>query len=92
MASSAFFLTLTMAVTAEAVADTSQGVFHPSFRSLRVTAEGDDFAPPVAMIQDEGSKVNIEFDEIAEDRRFMRYELIHCDARWKPEGLVASEF
>ena len=88
----AFFLTLTMAVTAEAVADTSQGVFHPSFRSLRVTAEGDDFAPPVAMIQDEGSKVNIEFDEIAEDRRFMRYELIHCDARWKPEGLVASEF
>lgn len=72
--------------------DTSQGIFSPSFRSLRVTAAGDDFAPAVVMITDAESRVEIAFDEIADDRRFMRYELIHCDARWKPEGLVVSEF
>lgn len=72
--------------------DTAQQIFHPAFRSLRVTAQSDDFAPAVVMIGDEGSRVVISFDEISEERRFMRYELIHCDARWQPEGLVASEF
>lgn len=73
-------------------ADTSQGIFHPAFRTLRVTLAGDEFAPPVLAMRDENSRVCISFDEISEERRFMRYELVHCDARWQPEGLVASEF
>lgn len=74
------------------VTDTAQGIFHPAFRTLKVTAGGDDFAPAVVALNDEGSFVNITFDEISEERRFMRYELIHCDSHWRPEGLVASEF
>lgn len=72
--------------------DTSQAIFHPAFRTLRVTASGDDFVPPIVALRDEMSHVTVGFDEISDDRRFMRYELIHCDARWRPEGLVASEF
>lgn len=72
--------------------DTRQGIFEPSFRSLKVTFGGNDFAPPVIMLGDDRSCLTVSFDEIAEDRRFMRYELVHCDARWRPEGLVASEF
>ncbi len=72
--------------------DTSQGIFHPSFRTLKVTLEGDEFAPPVLTLRDRNSHVTVSFDEIADDRRFMRYELVHCDALWRPEGLVASEF
>jgi len=73
-------------------ADTSQGIFHPAFRSLRVTLAGDEFAPPVVALRDGDSRIEISFDEISDERRFMRYELVHCDARWRPEGLVASEF
>lgn len=72
--------------------DTSQGIFHPAFRSLRVTLAGDEFAPPVVALRDGDSRIEISFDEISDERRFMRYELVHCDARWRPEGLVASEF
>lgn len=80
------------ALAQDRVTDTRQGVFHPAFRTLRVTLDGDDFAPPVVALRDADSRVCISFDEISEERRFMRYELIHCDARWRPEGLVASEF
>ena len=38
------------------------------------------------------SRLTVSFDELSDERRFMRYELIHCDALWQPEGLVASEF
>ncbi|MCM1356097.1 MAG: DUF5103 domain-containing protein [Staphylococcus sp.] len=72
--------------------DTRQGIFNPSFRSLRVTLGDNDFAPPVVMLNDNSSRLTVSFDELSEERRFMRYELIHCDARWRPEGLVASEF
>lgn len=72
--------------------DTRQGIFEPSMRSLRVTLEGNDFAPPVIMLGHDDSRLTVSFDELGEERRFMRYELIHCDALWRPEGLVASEF
>lgn len=72
--------------------DSSAGTFHPAFRTLQVIANDDPFAPTVIMLDDPRSRLTVSFDEIAEDRRFMRYELIHCDAEWKPEGLVASEF
>lgn len=91
-ASLLLLLTLVCAVRGEETADTRQGIFEPSFRSLRVTLEGNDFAQPVIMLGHDDSRLTVSFDEISEERRFMRYELIHCDARWRPEGLVASEF
>lgn len=72
--------------------DTRQGIFHPSFRTLMVVADGNPAAPTVMALDDERSHITVSFDELADERRHMRYELIHCDAAWVPEGLVASEF
>lgn len=72
--------------------DMSQRIVNPAFKTLKVTLEGNEFAPPVIRLGDSASRVTVSFDEISEDRRYMRYELIHCDALWQPEGLVASEF
>lgn len=72
--------------------DMSQRIVNPAFKTLKVTLEGNEFAPPVIRLDDPASRVTVSFDEISEDRRYMRYELIHCDAYWQPEGLVASEF
>lgn len=72
--------------------DTSQAIFDPAFRSLKVTLDANEFAPPVITLGDPLSRLTVSFDELGDDRRFMRYELIHCDALWQPEGLVASEF
>lgn len=77
---------------AAAVTDTSTGIFHPSFRSLQIEVEGAPYAPDVIMLGDESDRITISFDELADDRRYMRYELIHCDRDWRPESLVDSEF
>lgn len=87
----AVLIVLSMTTLAESV-DTSQAIFEPSFRTLRLVAEGDEFAQPIIALGDPASHITVSFDEIADERRFMRYELIHCDALWQPEGLVASEF
>lgn len=81
-----------LTVCAVTVSDTSTGIFHPSFRSLQIEVEGAPYAPDVIMLGDESDRITISFDELADDRRYMRYELIHCDRDWRPEGLVDSEF
>lgn len=73
-------------------AETSQAILDDSFRSLQVTVEGYPFAPPVISLNNPADHILISFDELAEDRSYLRYELTHCDARWQPEGLVDSEF
>lgn len=60
--------------------------------AVQVTVDGDPMAIPVISLDNPSDRIVISFDELSDDRRYMRYELIHCDARWKPEGLVDSEF
>ncbi len=63
----------------------------PRFRSLQVTVDGNELAPPVITLNSD-DKVTIAFDELAEDRSYLRYSLVHCDASWQPSGLVESEY
>ena len=72
--------------------DTRQGIFYPSFRTLEVTLGSNRYVPPVISLHDASDRIVIAFDELSEQRRYMRYSLTHCDARWQPEGLVESEF
>lgn len=72
--------------------DTSQGVIAPSFHSLQVVFAGSEMGEPVIDLHNPADRVVISFDELSDDRRYMRYSLVHCDALWQPEGLVDSEF
>ena len=86
------FLTYLFALVAlVAAADTQQQIFDPSFKTLQVQLLDHPTAPPVMSL---GSvdRIIVSFDQLAEDRSYLRYELIHCDAEWQPEGLVDSEF
>lgn len=72
-------------------ADTMNGTFAPRFRSLQVTVDGDEQSLPVVALNGE-DRITISFDEIAEDREYYQYSLVHCNADWQPSGLVDSEF
>lgn len=61
-------------------------IFHPSFKSLQVVLNGNDQSPAI-IIDDTTDHITIDFDEIADTRRWMRYRLVHCDAYWKPDGI-----
>lgn len=72
-------------------ADTSTAIFNPAFHTLQLKVNGNDMLPPV-IVSDTDDHITISFDELADERRYMRYELIHCNARWQPDGLVSTEF
>lgn len=84
------FLVGTLSLSAQ-TSDTRQRIYHPAFKSLQVEVEGRRMMPPVISLNSD-DRILISFDEIADERRYMRYELIHCDASWRPESLVDSEF
>ena len=69
-----------------------QGLWLPSLRTLSVVPERDALATPVVNIAVPGDVVRVSFDELADEERYLRYSLEHCDARWEAEGLVDSEF
>lgn len=73
--------------------DTRQGCLDRNFRTLEVYAIGTPRPDvPVIDLNNPAERIVVEFDELASDRRYLRYSLEHCDASWQPEGLVDSEF
>lgn len=83
---------LLLVQTAVCAEDTRQGIFAPTFRTLQVEADGVPLSMPVVSASDSGSSFTVSFDELAEEARYLRCSLTHCDARWQPDGLVYSEF
>lgn len=73
------------------VTDTRTMTVHPAFYSLQTKVNGNDQLPPLIVLGSE-DVLTVGFDELAEDRRYMRYELIHCDALWMPDVLMPSEY
>ena len=87
-----FILTILTALAASAKpVDTMTGIFDDNLRTLQVGLEGDDFADAIAVLNTD-DRIRIAFDRLSEDREYLRYSLVHCNANWQPSGLVDSEF
>lgn len=70
--------------------DTSTCIFSPSFRTLQATVNDNFFAPNVINLNSD-DRITIEFDEISDDRRYLRACVVHCNADWQPSPLTDSE-
>lgn len=70
--------------------DTSTAIFSPGIRSLTVNIEGAFLAPPVLTLGGD-SRLVIGFDVMGEERQYLRYSILHCDADWSLGELVDSE-
>lgn len=86
------FMAMTFSISA-AVPSTDQGAVDERVRTLQVY---NSLAPlvtgtPVISPGAPGSVV-VEFDMLEDDRRFLRYELIHCNADWQPSVLTPVEY
>ncbi len=71
--------------------DTQTGVFSSSFRTLK-TGVSDNFMSVPVIRLGSGERLEVSFDEIAEDNRYLSARLIHCNADWQPSSLVESEY
>lgn len=84
-------LLLSLAAFAANAADTMTGIFDDRLRTLQVGLNGDPLSEAIAVLGTD-DRICIAFDRLADDREYLRYSLTHCDARWRPSGLVDSEF
>lgn len=80
-----------MCLNASAI-DTRTGIFDPQFKSLRTGCGYRSELPAIVRLSDLSSPVTVSFDELAEDNRYLRYRLIHCNSDWQPSGLSESEY
>ncbi|MBO7382893.1 MAG: DUF5103 domain-containing protein, partial [Muribaculaceae bacterium] len=71
--------------------DTKPGIFDSRFRTLETRLEGNFYAPAVIPLVGE-DRIAISFDEIGEERSYLRYSLVHCNADWQPSSLVDAEY
>lgn len=75
-----------------AMAADRTAVYAPHFRSLQVYPEGNYYAPPIVSLGAPSDRITVSFDEIADSRSYLRYRLVHCDAMWRPDGLLENEY
>lgn len=71
--------------------DTFTRIFDSGFKTLQTSVNGNLLTPPI-LNMGVGDVLTVEFDEIAEDRRFLRYSIVSCNADWSVSGLVESEY
>lgn len=81
---------IVVAATVEA-RDTMDGIFNEHVKTVRIAVDGDYFAPPVA-IMGTGSQLNVSFDHISDDREFLRYRVVRCDADWRPSTISENQW
>lgn len=86
------FCVLSFALHAAQV-DTSTRSFGEKVRTLRVRSLTDNLTTgtPVIVLNS-GDAVSISFDLLEDDRRYLRYEVIHCNADWQPSVLSYLEY
>ena len=71
--------------------DTMNGIFNERVRTVTVRAADDFFAPPVVLLGGR-DRLDISFDVLHEDRDYLRYRVVRCDANWQPSKIAESEW
>lgn len=66
-------------------------IYDPAFHTLTVIVNDNLMNPPVIGL-DSPQQLVFSFDEIADDRSYLRCRLIHCNADWIPSRLVENEY
>ena len=69
-------------------ADTMTGALNERVRSLQVTdtRTGLPIEIPVVLLGAPDG-VSVEFDVLHDDRDYLRYTIVHCDASWRPTAI-----
>ncbi|MDE6285998.1 MAG: DUF5103 domain-containing protein, partial [Muribaculaceae bacterium] len=77
---------------AAAPADTMTGALNERLRTLQITDVAGLPAQMPVVTMDAPAQLGIEFDVLHDDRDYLRYRLVHCDASWRPSALAEAEY
>lgn len=70
----------------------SDGVFNPALKTLQLTVDGElPQSQPVIDLDGE-RRLTVSFDVLGDDRDYLCWRLLHCDADWQVDGLTETDF
>ena len=74
--------------------DTGTAILNERLRSLQVRNAALPYSMPgeALMVLNSDDMIRVVFDVLNEDRDYLRYELIHCNADWQPSQLAYIEY
>lgn len=88
-----FFFPIALIFCVAAVAaDMMPAIFDSQFRSLLTVDPNSLLGQPIIHWSNDASRVKISFDELAEDNRYLRYRIVHCDSDWRPSEISEIEY
>lgn len=65
--------------------------YSPTVRTVQFFKKGFALAPPVTDLSGTAPVV-LRFDDLQPNTEYLSYSLVHCDAQWRPSGLMPSQF
>lgn len=72
--------------------DTQPAIFDSQFKTLQTTDPSNLLGQPIIQMSNDGSRIKVSFDELAEDNRYLRYRIVHCDSQWHPSEISELEY
>lgn len=84
-------LCVVLVAEGQRLSDTMTGIFHDRARTLQVRSGNQLFALPLVTLG-AGDCLDISFDVLGEDREFLRYRAVRCDANWQPSTVSEIEW
>lgn len=76
---------------ANAMVDTMNGIFNERVRTVIVDDGTGVFSLPMVTLGS-GAYLNVSFDVLNEDRDYLRFRAVRCDANWQPSTIAESEW
>ena len=67
-------------------------VFDNSFRTIEISPLSNSYLPPIWVMGQDDNPLVVSFDNLSEDRKYLRYSLVHCNSDWTPSQLQESEY
>lgn len=77
--------------TGAAARDTMDGIFNERVRTVRVSTGDNYFVPPVAVLGTSDA-LTLSFDHLSDDREYLRWRVVRCDANWQPSTLAEAQW
>lgn len=67
-------------------------VFCNSIHTIKISPANNIYFPPIWVMGQNDNPLIFSFDDISEDRKYLRYSIIHCDCDWRQSQLQESEY
>lgn len=85
------FVTALLSLWTAIHGETSQSMLAPGFHTLVTEVNGQTQSIPVITLGTM-DRLTVKWDELSDERRYLRYRLKHCDRDWRPSRLLESEW